>query len=198
MDRIESILDFWFGALQNDFDFPEEKAKLWFRGGEAFNEAIRKQFSGDVQQARKGELDAWQKTPRGTLALIILLDQFTRNLNQDHEAFTADPKALAIARESITKGFDVRLKRVERAFLYLPFEHAEDLKMQERSVQLFDALVTGAPASVDLMYQNMLEFARQHHKIVERFRRFPHRNEALGRTSTPEELQFLKESGLSF
>ena len=105
-EQIESILDFWFGPLEDEFDFPEEKAKFWFRGGEAFNETIREKFSDRLEEAQSGALDAWREEPRGLLALLILLDQFPRNLHHDASAFVSDEKSLEMARHAVLQSDD--------------------------------------------------------------------------------------------
>ena len=136
----------------------------------------------------RGELDRWRSTPLAALALIVVLDQFSRNLFRGTpRAFVGDPAALAAAASAIERGFDRLLSAQERTFAYMPFEHAEDLAAQRRSLALFGAL---DPDDID--------YAKRHHDIIARFGRFPHRNAALGRESTPEEIEFLKRPGSSF
>jgi len=195
---LEGVLNFWFGPLKGEFTFPEDKARLWFRGGEALNQEIRESFGEIHALAQARQLDHWQDSPRGTLALLILLDQFSRNLNDDGMAFVSDSHALEVAKAAVKRGDDLKLKRVERAFIYLPFEHSEDIKMQEQSVRFFEQLCVGVPPAVELMFSNMLDYARQHYEIIKKFGRFPHRNKNLGRESTAEEVEFLKKPGSSF
>jgi len=136
----------------------------------------------------RGELEQWRSTPLAALALVVVLDQFSRNMFRGSPgAFAGDPAALAAAAGAIERGFDRLLSAQERTFVYMPFEHAEDLEAQRRSLALFEALDP-----------NDMEYARRHHEIIARFGRFPHRNAVLGRESTPEEIEFLKRSGSSF
>jgi len=160
----------------------------WFKKAVAFDEAIRLKFEPTHHRAARGEYDAWAETPEGALALLILLDQFPRNLyrNSAH-AFATDPKARSIALAAIEKGFDRQVEPLMRNFFYLPFEHSEDLADQDYGVVL--CAETGEPDD--------LKWARLHRDIIARFGRFPHRNAALGRTTTPEEQEFLDEGGFS-
>ncbi|MFQ5783935.1 MAG: DUF924 family protein [Alphaproteobacteria bacterium] len=187
MSRSEQILAFWFGA-PGDPDHGRPR-KIWFEKDAALDAEVRRCFLADYKGAAAGALDHWQETPRGALALIVLLDQFPRNMfRDDPRAYASDAKARAVARRAIDAGFDRALPPIERRFLYLPFEHSEDLADQRRSVALFRDL--GDKASI--------EWATRHLEIVERFGRFPHRNAALGRETTPEEAAFLKEPDSSF
>jgi uncharacterized protein (DUF924 family) len=180
------ILDFWFGPP----DSPQRgrPRKVWFRKSEAFDAEIRGRFRASWERAARGELDLWRATPLACLALVIVLDQFPRNLFRGTaRAFSSDPAALAAAASLVERGFDRALLPVERVFAYLPFEHAEDLAAQRRSLALFETLDPG-----------YLESARRHHDIVSRFGRFPHRNAILGRESTAGEIEFLSRPGSSF
>lgn len=192
MSRAAEILDFWFGPLGPD-GFPrEDRTTLWFRGGREVDEAIRARFAVDVERAARGERDAWGGTARGRLALILLLDQFPRNLFRGTpQAFAHDARAVAHALAGLAAGQDRELAPVERAFFYLPFEHAEDRALQRRSVEAYENLVRAFPAQAARL-RGFLDYAVRHREIVERFGRFPHRNAILGRASTPEELAFLE------
>ncbi len=197
--QVEAILNFWFGELGSDTYFPEDKAELWFKGGEAFDQQIQKQFGVDVKNAMYGAYDDWKGEPDSCLALILLLDQFMRNcFRGEAAAFAADGYALELAQHALDKGFDQQLHRVQRVFVYLPFEHSEKQAMQQKSVALFQALADQAPPELDFMMQNYLDYAQQHAKIIERFGRFPHRNEIVGRSSTPEEIEFLQQPNSGF
>jgi uncharacterized protein (DUF924 family) len=160
----------------------------WFKKVTAFDEAIRLKFEPVHHAAARGEYDAWTASAEGALALLILLDQFPRNLyrNSGH-AFATDPKARAIARTAIEAGFDRQVEEVLRNFFYLPFEHSEDLADQDYGL----ALVAEGGVEDDL------KWAGVHREIIARFGRFPHRNAALGRATTPEEQAFLDEGGFS-
>ena len=190
MTAPRDVLDFWFGAP----DSPEYgKARdLWFRKSEATDATIRALFGMDVEAALAGERDGWADGPRGTLALVLLLDQFTRNIFRDTpRAFAGDACALGLAQALVARRDDRLLAPLERWFVYLPFEHAESLPMQEQSVRLNGQLVTEGHADT-------LEWAQKHHDVIARFGRFPHRNAILGRASTPEELAFLQQPGSRF
>jgi uncharacterized protein (DUF924 family) len=187
----QRVLDFWFGAPGSA---PAgTRRPEWFRKSDAFDAAIRERFLTTYEAAVAGRLADWETGPRTLLALIIVLDQFPRNVFRGSpRAFATDSRALAAAERMVERGWDAALAPLERSFAYLPFEHAENRAAQERSMQLFGVLARD-PASADL-----LEWARKHCVIIERFGRFPHRNAVLGRVSTPEELEFLKQPGSSF
>lgn len=189
--RALEILAFWFGGEEKLGD--AEPRGVWFERDEEFDAEIERRFAQDHEKAAAGELDGWLETPRGALALVILLDQFPRNLFRGSpRAFAADARARDAAREAVRRGFDQRVSLVERWFFYLPFEHGEELEDQRLSVSLFDAL------GDDEESRNVYDYAVRHKEIIERFGRFPHRNETLGRASTPEEKEFLSHPGSSF
>lgn len=176
----DDVLKFWF---------TDSSPKQWFMRSDAFDAAIRDTLGPLHERAAAGELDDWATTPRGALALMILLDQAPRNLHRGSaRAFASDPAALRHARAAIEAGFDAGLTDDERVFFYLPFEHSEDLADQERCIELCSALAT----------KQYVDYAVRHRDIIARFGRFPHRNAVLGRASTPEELEFLKQPGSSF
>ena len=185
------VLAFWFGSPDSrDYGQPH---KAWFIKNPAFDQEIRDRFLSTHDQAAAGELDHWQTSAEGCLALLIILDQFSRNLFRDTpRAFAADDKAVAIAQQAIDQGFDQQHLPVQRWFIYLPFEHSENLAHQEQAIALFEAL-RDDPASA-----STIQYAYQHHDVIQRFGRFPHRNKILGRDSTAEELEFLKQPGSSF
>jgi uncharacterized protein (DUF924 family) len=182
----EEIHAFWFG--------PDDAARdEWFRKDAAFDATIRSRFGAAVEAALAGAHGEWTGEARGSLALVILLDQFTRNIYRGTpRAFAGDPRARQVADAAVTAGQDAVLRPHERSFLYLPFEHAEDAAAQDRSIALYTALAeeTGLRAS--------LQWAEKHAAIIRRFGRYPHRNAILGRNSTPEEIVFLQESGSRF
>jgi uncharacterized protein (DUF924 family) len=188
----QHVLDFWF-ALPSDAEHNRTRA-VWFKKDDAFDAAIRTRFGALIEQALAGALAGWRATVDGAVAEIVVLDQFTRNAFRDTaRAFAGDASALSLARTLVAKGADRALPSVRRQFVYLPFEHAEDLATQEESLRLFRGMANDEPALADL-----LTWAERHHAIVARFGRFPHRNAILGRTSTPEEAAFLREPGSSF
>ena len=184
----EDVLDFWFG------DDPTLFREAWFRTDPTFDAACRARFGTVLEAARTGALDSWAETPRGTLALVIVLDQLSRNIHRGTpDAFAADTRARALARAAVARGDDRRLGPLERSFLYLPFEHAEDLADQAMSVRLFETL-RGTYDTAD----RAIEYAERHREVIRRFGRFPHRNAILGRASTAEELAYLAEPGSGF
>ena len=176
------ILEFWFGLL------PHAVRREWFGKDSTFDATIRTRFGGAIEAALGGAYREWRGDPHAALAHVVLLDQFTRNVFRDTpRAFAGDPEALATAISVVDAGLDHFLDRYERGFLYMPFEHAEDAAMQERSIALFSRLKdeTGDAGPLD--------WAEKHAAIIRRFGRYPHRNAALGRASTPDEIAFLKE-----
>jgi len=185
--RIEEILQFWFGPLKNS-ENAEDRNALWFSANEAFDAEIRQRYESLVQEASQSLLD-WKGTPQGRLALILLLDQFTRNVYRNTpQAFACDALAQQVALEGIERGDDLQLRPIERCFFYLPLEHAEDLVLQELSIAQFDQLVAGLPELQSSDYQDYADYAWHHYQIIKRFGRFPHRNAILGRESTQDEI----------
>jgi uncharacterized protein (DUF924 family) len=165
----------------------------WFRKDAAFDESIRSRFGDLHAAAARRELEAWRASPEPMLALVVVLDQFSRNLHRnDPRAFAQDPYARECANQALGRGDDLLLLPVHRQFLYLPLEHSEDLVDQERCVELMRSLESFEPT------RGLTEWAEKHRVIVARFGRFPHRNAVLGRPSTPEEIEFLKEPGSGF
>lgn len=186
-DPIDAVLAFWFGEV------PGERRKAWFVKDPAFDREIEARFLALHESAAAGALAGWAHAPRGALALILLTDQFPRNLFRGSpRAFATDPLALSTAKHVIAEGWDNGMRPVERMFVYLPFEHSESIAEQDRSVALF------APLAVFAETADAADFAERHRVIVKRFGRFPHRNAALGRASTPEETEFLKQPGSGF
>ncbi len=175
-----AVLRFWF---------EETKPYQWFRRDAQFDQSVRAQFGTLHEAACSGNLDVWKSTPQHCLALIILLDQFSRNIYRDTpRAFMQDDKALMTAKDAIQRRFDQVFARKEKAFFYMPFMHSESLAAQERSVALFKARL---PGTMNVPY------AIEHHDIIKAFGRFPHRNNVLGRQSTPQEDAFLKAGGFN-
>ena len=186
------VLDFWFGPP----DDPGHRLprQAWFRKDPAFDLQVRERFAPTIDAALAGRLQGWSTEPLSALAQVIVLDQFTRNAFRDTaRAFAGDERALAAARAMVDSGQDRGLTGVQRQFVYMPFEHAEDRAAQDEALRLFTRLGEDEPALAEL-----LRWAQAHHDIVARFGRFPHRNALLGRTSTPEEEAFLKTPGSSF
>jgi uncharacterized protein (DUF924 family) len=193
MSRSEEILLFWFGEPRDDKAYYDEWHSRWFTPNPQFDQEIRERFAVDYQKAAARQLADWQEEPRSGLALVLLLDQFSRNM------FRGQPRAFAtdaLAREAAThltqSNCDRRLLPIERAFVYMPFMHSETLADQRRSVELFRQLAQ------ERDYLGFVTYAIQHLEVIERFGRFPHRNTILGRSSAPAEVEFLAQPGSSF
>ena len=190
--QAQDILDFWFLPPDNP-DYGQSRVE-WFRKDDAFDAHIRARFGTLINAAIEGGLHAWDATPHGALARLIVLDQFTRNVYRGTpRAFAGDAQALALALSMTQQGLDQQLPPMLRAFAYLPFEHAEDLAMQARAVELFQLLSQAQPG-----FDGMLDYAQRHQEVIARFGRFPHRNAILSRASTPEEVEFLRQPGSGF
>lgn len=194
----EEVLDFWLGE-RIDETWPTEKAKLWFAKDEVLDREIKARFSQLLCAAEKGDLDAWKENPQSRLALILLTDQFSRNIHRNlPEAFATDAIALENTLEGMKAGEDVLLKPVERYFFYMPLMHAEDRSVQKLSLERFQNLVETSPKELSEMLSRALHYAHLHAEIIFRFGRYPHRNAILGRPSTPEEVAFLEGPNSSF
>jgi len=197
--NIECILDFWFGTNPDDAVVAKEQAELWWSKNRETDDEIRRRFEESVRAAAAGELNEWRATARGRLALIILTDQFPRNIYRDTaRAFCCDSKALAWCLEGLHARSDRELRPIERVFFYLPLEHAESREHQAKSVECLTELVASVPMEQRSTFEEYLNFAMRHRDIIDRFGRFPHRNNILGRESTAEELAFLTERGSGF
>lgn len=182
---VDEVLEFWFN---------ETDREDWFERSDPFDRIVRERFSEAVETARSGGFADWRESARGCLATIILIDQFSRNIYRDSpKAWSADDLGLACTHAALARGDDAQLDPDERKFLYMPLMHSEELADQERCVELFRALADDAPDQTIA-----LDFAIRHRDIIARFGRFPHRNAVLGRASTPEEAEFLKEPDSSF
>jgi len=200
-DRQEGVLNYWFGRLEKDKAPPEKQSKIWFSKRKEIDKDIKFRFELDLKRASEGRLSFWEETPWGTLALIILVDQYSRNMYRDTpKAFEGDRVALKACLEGIKKAFDTKLHPLERVFFYMPLMHSEELQVQMTSLECFTMLekLYTAPPSIASIISKSKIYADKHYLIIERFGRFPHRNEIIGRKSTREEAEFLKESGSSF
>lgn len=183
----QSLLSFWFveGTVPGFCEF----RPVWFKSTREFDAAAEERFRPAFEEAVSGNLDHLAETPHGSLALVILLDQFSRNLfRDDARAFATDEKALGVAKTALARGFDRDLTPLQRIFLYLPFQHSEDLGDQHLSVRHFDSL------GDEKVFHFIQDAARRHLDIIQRFGRYPHRNAVLGRVSTSEERRFLESS----
>lgn len=195
-EKQDAILSFWFG---DDSLHTIARQEMWFSHSHDYDALITERFGEFVEEASNGGFDDWVKTPRGALALVILLDQFRRHIYRDDpRAFTHDGHARKIAETAIAHGFDEKLAAMERMFLYLPLEHSEDIEAQERSVELFEALRESALKDEKILIDSAMTYAIRHRDCIAKFGRFPHRNETLGRTNTKEEREFLKRPDSRF
>ncbi len=195
-DRIREILDFWFGELDQDDMSAADKNKLWFVSTEENDREIRHRFGSDVVRAIGGALDHWSNTGSGLVALVVLLDQFTRNIYRGTDAaFSGDDKALTLARAAVKQEADQMLPLIHRVFLYIPFEHAEDLAVQEEGVACFDQLLAQCTQAARGRIEGFHQYVLAHRDVIAQFGRFPHRNNILGRESTAEEIAHLEQHG---
>jgi uncharacterized protein (DUF924 family) len=195
----DELLEFWFGA---DLDSPAavaQRNELWFGGAAQTDREIRARFADLPDRAAAGALDGWLAAPRSALALVIALDQLPRNLFRGTtRGFAYDARAVEVASASLDAGFDRDLHPLEAGFFYMPFQHAERLDLQERSVALFEALRSSAPAALRPGLEEWAGYARRHRDVIARFGRFPHRNALLGRHSTAAESTYLESGGERF
>ncbi|HUA80367.1 MAG TPA: DUF924 family protein [Dyella sp.] len=185
-----AVLAFWFDPANKE---------NWFATNRDFDAAIRDRFAPTLQLAIEGKLNDWAGDPQGWLALLIVLDQFPRNLyRRDPRAWAQDLPAQQLALWGIEEGFDRRLSPTERVFAYMPLEHAEDIRLQRRCVALLQTLCDELPVQERHRYTDFLDYARRHETVIARFGRFPHRNAVLGRTNTSEEQRYLDQPGAGF
>jgi uncharacterized protein (DUF924 family) len=198
-ETIDKIVAFWLGPSLDGPEAASARRDWWYDGDASVDEEIRSRFGALVPLACKGELLDWQTTPDGALALILLLDQFTRNLYRSTpEAYMGDASAFEIVNRAIDRKLDRELHPVARIWLYHPFHHAEQVEEQDRGIALLDTLLQSAPCLWHPYIQRSIKGWNRHRDIVARFGRFPHRNQVLGRESTDEERAFLAADGETF
>lgn len=189
-----SILEFWLGEGYASGWPKRDMGKQWFGGTPELDRQIAERFGPLVRQALAGGLDGWEAQPLDRLALVILLDQFPRNIHRGQaQAFAGDPRAQQLVQDALAQGMDAQLPWVGRMFLYMPLMHAEDLPLQEEGVRRFRQLAADVPDDLRVTLTSSLRFAEQHRDIIARLGRFPYRNNALGRTNTALEFEFLKD-----
>lgn len=194
-----SILDFWFGDAATSPEDLKRRNRMWFRPGPEIDDGLRARFSHFLDDAPSVLAKGWENQARGRLALIVLFDQFPRNIYRGTaRAFAFDDRALDLCVGGIDAGMDRALSYVERVFFYMPLQHAESLAMQERAVALYEGLAGNAPAGQQRFLNNSLQYARQHRDLIARFGRFPHRNRVLGRAPTAGESAYLEGGGATF
>jgi uncharacterized protein (DUF924 family) len=188
MERFEAILDYWFG--------PKSGSKLWFGGDEATDREVREKFSKDLDDAVAGRLEDWESHPESAVALVVLLDQFSLQLYREQKkSYDQSAMAIPIADRAIERGFDKKVSFAKRAFLYMPYMHAENLVLQEKGVELFSQLAKECGPTDGKSAEGFLKFAKLHRDVIKKYGRFPGRNECYGRPSTPEEQKYLDEGG---
>lgn len=198
-DLATSIVAFWLGPSLDGPDAAFARKDWWYRGGEAVDNEILARFGELVPRACVGALHEWDRTATGSLALVILLDQFTRNLYRNTpEAYIGDPLAFEIVEKTIDQKLDHELHLVERIWLYHPFHHAEDIYQQDRGLTLLHELEHAVEKVWQPYIRSAIEGWTRHRNIVAQFGRFPHRNEVLSRLDTQEEREFMLEYGESF
>lgn len=197
--RAQAVLEYWFGDLDQTSEYFEERNSLWFGGTAEIDEYIHANFAKDLELAALGKLTEWEKSPKGSLALIVLLDQFSLNIHREKpKSYLQSAMAIPIAERAIERGWEFVLTPAERIFLYLPFEHGESLAHQERSITLFKTLTGQGPPALREMMDFYLDFARRHHRVVAKYGRFPDRNEVFGRESSLAEKEFLASDEAPF
>ena len=190
--RIDQILSFWFREQELSAPQIDRRMDIWFGEDPAFDEAIMAGFEDDVEAASNGRLDHWAEEPRGRLALILLIDQFRRNIHRNTaKAFSHDKLALKLCVEGAVKKKDKGLTPIEKVFFYMPLQHAESVKVQAKSVELFNKLAESVSPTYRETFLTVAQFAELHRDIIDQFGRFPHRNKLLGRENTPEENEYL-------
>ena len=195
-ERIAAIHDFWFGPLDADGMPEQERHGLWFGASDTTDTEIGARFGTDVAAALEGRYDHWYDAGGGIVALALLLDQFTRNIYRGTPAaFSGDEAALALARRAVNDGIDRGLPTIHRVFLYIPFEHAENLSDQDEGIACFDRLLKDAPEGARDRLEGFRRYMVAHREVIAEFGRFPHRNPVLGRESSPEEQEHLKTRG---
>lgn len=195
----DDLLVFWFGDDPDDAAVAKSQAELWWGHRAETDELLQARFGAAASAAATELLDHWVGSPRGRLALVLLLDQLPRAIHRDTPAaFAQDAKARKVARQGLESGAARLLRPIERLFLYLPFEHSEVLEDQDRSVELFRELSLAVPPSHRETFAGFFDYAVRHREVIARFGRFPHRNVVLGRESTDEEKAFLEQPGSSF
>ena len=195
MEPFEKIIKFWFGRVEETIVPSENRARIWFAESPDVDEEIRAKFHTELTSAIEGKCLDWELNPRGQLALIIILDQFSRHIYRDSsKAFAQDDYALGICTKGMEEQADHALSLIERVFYYFPLLHSENLDCQERSIRAYQMLVELAFPETQIVYESFFKFAKHHYGIIRRFGRFPQRNIVLGRESTEEEINYMKEA----
>jgi len=198
-NRIEAILAFWFKEQQLTAPQIDGRMDVWFGEDPVFDEEVAQKFADDVENASEGRLEHWAQEPQGRLALILLLDQFRRNIYRNQaEAFALDKAALKLCVEGAMEKKDKGLTPIQRAFFYMPLQHSESRKVQKKSVEIYSRLSEAVSATYRETFETIAQFAQLHADIVEQYGRFPHRNTILKRQNSPEEDEYLAGDAPSF
>lgn len=195
----QPLLEWWFGNADSPDEVAADKGKLWFGKRDSQDLEARERFGDWVEQALAGGLTEWTQRPEGWLALVLLLDQLPRMIYRNSpQSFSGDLRAQALVAQGIAADFDRQLQPIQRTFIYLVFEHCENLAVQNEAVSRFMDLLAEQPETDRAVFADNLDYAERHQKVIARFGRFPHRNALLGRESTAEELAFLSKPGSRF
>jgi uncharacterized protein (DUF924 family) len=197
--RIETVIEFWFRDQELSAPQIDQRMEIWFGADAVFDHEIEKEFADDIAAASDGKLEHWAADPHGRLALIILIDQFRRNIHRNTaEAFSKDKLALKLCVQGAVEKSDRKLTAIQRVFFYMPLQHAESRKVQAKSVELYDRLANTVSATYRETFLTVAQFAELHKDIIDQFGRFPHRNALLGRENTPEEAEYLADDSPDF
>jgi uncharacterized protein (DUF924 family) len=197
--EIRRILDFWFSDGAMDQPTIDSRMDRWFTADPEFDALIRQEFGPLVDQASRGGLNDWAEDPEGRLALILLLDQFRRNIHRGTpRAFSRDAQAVKLCVEGAANGAYKKLTPLQQAFYFMPLQHAESLKIQQRSVKIYEGMLASVSETLKATFATFAQFAELHHDIIAAHGRFPHRNRILGRPDTPDEAAYLESAGTSF
>ncbi|PCI93321.1 hypothetical protein COB11_05560 [Candidatus Aerophobetes bacterium] len=199
MEILQIALFFWFGNIENKDFFPKDRANVWFSGGDEIDAEITEKFKIAIDEAYLGKFDHLGDDPRSLMAILLLLDQFPRNIYRNSPKFLEyDEKALKLCKDGLEKGLHKELSYIERVFFYLPLEHSEEFDDQIRCLKLFEELYEEVPESIKEPIGVSLNYAKEHFEVIKKFGRFPHRNKILGRESTDEEIKLLEAGGSFF
>lgn len=199
IEDYQGILDFWFGRSESLAVILDKQASLWWGKDPHVDREIRERFVDRLDSLIDGKLNEWRSLPESYLAMIILADQFSRNIYRDSaSAFAQDELALSLTLDGIENGIDLKLNVVQRVFFYLPFEHSESMAIQDRSVELQKQVLDDAPDNLQDQFQGFYNYALLHREVIEKYGRYPHRNNLLGRECTPEEIDYLNQPGSGF
>jgi len=195
----QPVLEWWFGSADTAKAVAAEQGRLWFGKRDSQDLEARTRFGALVEQALAGGLTEWAQHPQGWLALVLLLDQVPRMIFRENpQSFAGDARALALVAQGIAADFDRQLRPIERVFIYIVFEHCENLAAQNEAIARYTELLAQQPAEDRGLFADYLDYAEKHQRVIAQFGRFPHRNQVLGRESTEDELVFLSKPGSRF